>query len=67
MDEEVVARVDKLVPYNVEEEMKKRNALYEKGLIPFTPKAVVDGRLVTGQNPQSAKATAKKVVEVLEG
>ncbi|MBB3037049.1 type 1 glutamine amidotransferase domain-containing protein [Hoyosella altamirensis] len=65
--EEVVARVDKLVPYNVEEEMKKRGAVYEKGLVPFTPKAVVDGRLVTGQNPQSAKATAKKVVAVLEG
>lgn len=26
---------------------------------------VVDGRLVTGQNPFSAKATAKKVVELL--
>jgi len=25
------------------------------------PHAVVDGRLVTGQNPQSAKAAAKKV------
>lgn len=63
--EEVVARVDKLVPYNVEEEMKKRGALYEKGLIPFTSYVVADGRLVTGQNPGSAKATAKKVVEVL--
>ncbi|MBJ8347604.1 type 1 glutamine amidotransferase domain-containing protein [Antrihabitans sp. YC2-6] len=63
--EEVVARVDKLVPYNAEEEMKKRGALYEKGLIPFTPHVVVDGRLVTGQNPQSAKATAKKVVAEL--
>ncbi|WP_285033793.1 type 1 glutamine amidotransferase domain-containing protein [Mycolicibacterium sp. lyk4-40-TYG-92] len=63
--EEVVARVDKLVPYNVEEEMKKRGARYEKGLIPFASYVVVDGRLVTGQNPGSAKATAKKVVEVL--
>lgn len=63
--EEVVARVDKLVPYNVEEEMKKRGALYEKGLIPFASYVVADGRLVTGQNPGSAKATAKKVVEVL--
>lgn len=63
--EEVVARVDKLVPYNVEEEMKKRGALYEKGLIPFASYVVTDGRLVTGQNPGSAKATAKKVVEVL--
>jgi putative intracellular protease/amidase len=64
--EEVLARVDKLVPYNAEEEMKKRGALYEKGLIPFTSYVVVDGRLVTGQNPGSAKATAKKVVSVLE-
>ncbi|MBF6211919.1 type 1 glutamine amidotransferase domain-containing protein [Nocardia puris] len=63
--EEVLARVDKLVPYNAEEEMKKRGARYEKGLIPFTPKVVVDGKLVTGQNPQSAKATAKAVVAAL--
>ncbi|MFN8225652.1 MAG: type 1 glutamine amidotransferase domain-containing protein [Mycobacterium sp.] len=64
--EEVLARVDKLVPYNAEEEMKKRGARYEKGLIPFRSYVVVDGRLVTGQNPGSAKATAEKVVEVLE-
>ena len=63
--EEVLARVDKLVPYNAEEEMKKRGALYEKGVIPFASYVVVDGRLVTGQNPGSAKATAKKVVSVL--
>ena len=47
-------------------EMKKRGARYEKGLIPFRSYVVVDGRLVTGQNPGSAKATAEKVVEVLE-
>jgi putative intracellular protease/amidase len=65
--EEVLARVDKLVPYNAEDEMKKRGAQYQKGLIPFASHVVVDGRLVTGQNPGSAKATAKKVVAVLEG
>src|ERR1700761_4853307 len=65
--EEVLARVNKLVPYNAEEEMKKRGARYEKGLIPFASHVVVDGRLVTGQNPGSAKATAKRVVAVLEG
>ena len=65
--EEVLARVNKLVPYNAEEEMKKRGARYEKGLIPFASYVVVDGRLVTGQNPGSAKATAKKVVSVLQG
>ena len=65
--EEVLARVDKLVPYNAEEEMKKRGARYGKGLIPFTSYVIVDGRLVTGQNPGSAKETAEKVVTVLEG
>lgn len=65
--EEVLARVDKLVPYNVEKEMKARGAHYRKGRIPFGSYVVVDGRLVTGQNPGSAKATAKKVVSVLGG
>jgi putative intracellular protease/amidase len=65
--EEVLARVDKLVPYNAEAEMKQRGARYEKGLIPFAPYVVVDGRLVTGQNPGSAKATARKIVSVLAG
>lgn len=63
--EEVLARVDKLVPYNVEEEMKNRGALYAKGLVPFAPHTVVDGNLVTGQNPGSAKKTALKVAALL--
>ena len=53
------------MPYNAEEQMKRRGARYEKALLPFVPKVVVDGRLVTGQNPQSAKATALRVAELL--
>jgi putative intracellular protease/amidase len=63
--EEELAKVDKLVPYNAEEESRKRGALYEKAKLPFISYTVVDGNLVTGQNPGSAKATAKKVVEAL--
>lgn len=63
--EEELARVDGLVPYNAEEAAKERGALYEKALLPFVPHAVVDGRLVTGQNPGSAKVTARKVAELL--
>jgi putative intracellular protease/amidase len=63
--EEVLARVDKLVPYNVEEEMKRRGALYEKALLPFVPYAIADGKLVTGQNPASAKVTAEKIAALL--
>ncbi len=63
--EEVLARVDKLVPYNAEEEMKKRGANYEKAKLPFVSYVVVDGNLVTGQNPGSAEETAKKVAVLL--
>ncbi|MET4900487.1 type 1 glutamine amidotransferase domain-containing protein [Paenarthrobacter sp. CC6] len=63
--EEVLARVDKLVPYNAEEEMKKRGARYEKAKLPFVSYAIADGKLVTGQNPGSAKETARKVAELL--
>lgn len=63
--EEVLARVDKLVPYNAEEEARRRGALYEKARLPFVSYAVVDGNLVTGQNPGSAKETATKVAALL--
>lgn len=64
--EEVLAGVSKILPYNAEMEMVKRGALFEKALLPFVPNVVVDGRLVTGQNPQSAKATAKRVISLLQ-
>ncbi|KAH8693898.1 putative intracellular protease/amidase [Talaromyces proteolyticus] len=63
--EEVLAGVAKLVPYNAEEEAKKRGAHYKKAMLPFVSYTVVDGKLVTGQNPGSAKETAKKVVAAL--
>ncbi|RVX66605.1 hypothetical protein B0A52_09356 [Exophiala mesophila] len=63
--EEVLARVNKLVPYNAEEQVKKRGAHYKKAKLPFVSYTVVDGNLVTGQNPGSAKETAKEIVAAL--
>ena len=63
--EEVLARVDKLVPYNAEQIAKDRGARYEKAKLPFVSYTVVDGNLITGQNPGSAKATAAKVAKAL--
>jgi putative intracellular protease/amidase len=63
--EEVLAHVDKLVPYNVEQRIQERGAHYSKALLPFVSNTVVDGTLVTGQNPGSAKATATKVAALL--
>lgn len=63
--EEVLAGVAKEMPYNAEAEMKRRGAAYKKAFLPFVSHVVIDGRLVTGQNPFSAKATAEKVVMLL--
>lgn len=63
--EEELARVDKLVPYNAEQVSKDRGAHYSKAKIPFVSYTVVDGNLITGQNPGSAKETAERIVERL--
>lgn len=64
--EEMLAGVARHMPYNAEQEMKDRGARYDKALLPFVSHTVTDGRLVTGQNPGSAKATAKQVIKLLE-
>ncbi|WP_300424602.1 type 1 glutamine amidotransferase domain-containing protein [uncultured Thalassolituus sp.] len=63
--EEVLAGVAKKVPYNCEQEMKDRGADYQKTWLPFASNVVTDGRLVTGQNPGSASATARAVLAVI--
>src|SRR5699024_7579838 len=65
-NEEKLARLDKAVPYNLEEELKKRRANYSKALLPFGSHVVVDGQLITGQNPISAKGVGKAVVNLLD-
>ncbi|MDO5103964.1 MAG: type 1 glutamine amidotransferase domain-containing protein [Lautropia sp.] len=64
--EEILAGVASRMPYNAEAEMKQRGAHYEKAWLPFIPHVVVDGRLVTGQNPMSAKGTAEAVSSLLK-
>ena len=63
--EEILAGVSREMPYNAEAEIRQRGARYEKAWVPFVPNVVVDGRLVTGQNPASAKATAQRVAQLL--
>lgn len=56
--EQQLAGMDKLVPYNAEEQAKERGARYEKAKLPFGSYAVADGNLVTGQNPDSGEKVA---------
>lgn len=55
----------KKVPYLLESALRKQGAAYSRGWVPFTPYAVADGRVVTGQNPQSTKAMASLALSVL--
>jgi putative intracellular protease/amidase len=63
--EEQLIRLTKAVPYLLEDELKKQGATYKRGLLPFIPHVEVSDRLITGQNPQSAKAVAKALVNSL--
>jgi putative intracellular protease/amidase len=62
--EEADANLTHVVPFLVEDELKKVGGLYEKAA-DWAPLALVDGRVVTGQNPASSTAAAKALIELL--
>ncbi len=61
--EEKLVRLDGEVPFLLEDALRQKTALYSKSLIPFLPYIEVDERLVTGQNPLSARKVGRKVLE----
>ncbi len=63
-EEEAVGLTD-VVPFLVEDELKRLGGLYEKAGN-WTDKTVVDGRLVTGQNPQSSASSAKALLDLIK-
>lgn len=56
------------MPFFLENELPKRGAIYEKVYV-HEPLVIVsgNGRLITGQNPESATNVGEKVVEILKG
>ncbi|WP_197379858.1 type 1 glutamine amidotransferase domain-containing protein [Mycolicibacterium mengxianglii] len=53
------------VPFDLESELREEGAIFEAA-DPWEPKAVVDGRLVTGQNPQSGTVVGEALVDALK-
>ncbi len=52
--------LEKRVPFLLENKLKEEGALFY--VAPnFTPHVVVDGRLITGQNPQSSMEIGKAI------
>ena len=63
--EEFLSGLKKEVPFFLQDDLESRGANYKKSLIPFKSYALTDGRIVTGQNPSSAKAVAQHVIAAL--
>jgi putative intracellular protease/amidase len=63
--EETAAGHDGLIPFYLETALKERGATYTSAPL-WQPKVAVSGRLVTGQNPASAKGVAEAVVALLK-
>ncbi|CAG4990980.1 hypothetical protein DYBT9275_00652 [Dyadobacter sp. CECT 9275] len=64
MEETLMSLVSE-VPFYLEDVLKERGAHFTKSVIPFIEYIEMDERLITGQNPNSAKKVASKALEEL--
>ena len=62
--EEAVMELTDVVPFLLEDELKKLGGIYSKGE-DMAEHVVVDGLLITGQNPKSSAAAAKMLLTKL--
>ncbi len=62
--EEEEVQLTHVVPFLVEEELLRLGAIFEK-VADWQPFSVVDGRLVTGQNPASSTVAAQNLINLL--
>lgn len=64
-EEERAVELDDVVPFLLESRLEERGATVRKAE-PWQEKVVVDGRLVTGQNPASAEGVGRAIAQVLQ-
>lgn len=62
--EEILVGLNRIVPFLLEDRLRKLGAEYRKGG-DWSEFAIADGKLVTGQNPQSAGKTAELLLKLL--
>ena len=62
--EEEEMKLTQVVPFLVEDELMRLGAIFEK-VVDWRPFHVVDGLLVTGQNPASSTGTAQALLDLL--
>ncbi len=62
-EEDHYARPD--VPFDLQEALTRQGAIFHAAE-PWTANSIADGRIVTGQNPASAKGVGEKIIAILE-
>src|SRR5580692_1098953 len=62
--EEEEVHLTKVVPFLVEDELMRLGAIFEK-VADWQPFSIVDGRLITGQNPASSTLAAQNLLNLL--
>lgn len=62
--EEEEMKLTKVVPFLVEDELLRLGAIFEKKA-DWEPFSIVDGRLITGQNPASSTLAAQNLLKVV--
>ncbi|CAM5234581.1 type 1 glutamine amidotransferase domain-containing protein [Bacillus sp. 8A6] len=63
-EEEEAVQLTSKVPFLLETKLREQGAAFEKGDV-FAPFAVVDGQIITGQNPGSSAETARLFVKTI--
>jgi putative intracellular protease/amidase len=63
--EEEAVGLTKVVPFLVEDELKRNGGSYSRGR-DWQPHVIADGLLITGQNPASSGPTASALLELLK-
>ena len=63
-EEEAINKLTDAVPFLAEDALRKTGSDYSKAAA-YTEHVVADGRLITGQNPQSARGVALKAIAAL--
>lgn len=64
-DEEREVKLDQHMPFLLETTLREKAGIFSSRSN-WTDYSIRDGNLVTGQNPQSSKSTAEKVVYGIE-
>jgi len=54
------------VPFSVEDRIISLGGVYEKAEKPWGVKVVVDGRLITGENPASAAPIGQAILKAIQ-